>query len=95
MWGYEHTVHRRLRAGKRIWMAEFGFRLAVLIALTLCGWIARFMMRLVHQAPPNRQSPLEFLVAASAIVCLSAGLALLLEGPGLLRDVPKPPRALL
>ncbi len=82
------TIHQRLRAGERIWATEACFRLAGLAALAVAGWIFR-------QIPPRSQaSPREFLAAALAVACLWAGLALALEGPGLLRLMPRPPRAL-
>jgi hypothetical protein len=89
------TIHRRLCAGERIWAAEACFRLAGAGALAFCAWLARWLFRLVHLPPRHPASPLELAAAALAVVSLWAGLALVLEGPGLLRLMPRPPRALI
>lgn len=85
----------RLRRGERCWMAELLLRLAGLAVFYLVAQISRGLCRLVNQPPPHPGSPLEFAVAAAACVGLSVGLALSLEGAGLFRLVPLPPRAWL
>lgn len=85
----------RIRRGERCWSAEFILRSAGLAVLYLSAQITRGLCRLVNQPPPHPGSPLEFAIAAAAFVCLSFGLALSLEGAGLFRPVPLPPRALI
>lgn len=89
------SIIGRLQSGKRWWTAEFVLRTAGLALLGLCLMLARGIMRLVNQPPPHQGSPLELAMAAMAFACLSAGLALFLEGPELFRPVPLPPRPLI
>jgi hypothetical protein len=63
--------------------------------LYVCTLFGRSVIRLVNQPPQHEATALEFAIAATTFVCLSAGLALLFEGQGLFRLVPLPPRALL
>jgi len=83
----------RLERGERWWAAELLLRGAGCVALGILTLLSRWICRLV--LPPQHVGPLQFTIAAAAFVCLSAGLALTLEGPGLFRSVPMPPRALL
>jgi hypothetical protein len=85
----------RLQNGQRWWVAELCLRTAGLWLLVLCGLAMRWCRRLTYEPPHHQATPLELAVAAIAVACLSAGLALLLEGPGLFRHVPLPPRAIL
>jgi len=89
------AIVERLARGERRWLAEFVLRVAGLVSLLLCALLSRVLSRLAEQAPPHSASPLEFLMGAAAFACLSAGLALLIEGAGLFRPVPMPPRALI
>lgn len=66
-------------------------RASGLLLLVVCGLLWRCTCRLADQPA----TPLECAVAALAFACLSVGIALFVEGPGLLRPVPVPPRAWL
>lgn len=88
------TIHQRLRAGERIWVVETCFRLVGVGSLALSAWAARWLFHLVHSPSRHSATSLELAVAALVVVSLWAGLALGLEGPGLLRLMPRPPRAL-
>lgn len=82
------TILQRLRAGGRIWWMEACFRISGLAAIGTASWVFR------HIQAREKADPREFLAAALVVVCLWTGLALALEGPGLLRLMPRPPRAL-
>jgi hypothetical protein len=69
-------------------------RLAGLSLLGACRLALQWLLRLVRLAPPPQATPAEFALAATGFFCLTTGLALLLEGPGLFRSMPRPPRAL-
>jgi hypothetical protein len=89
-----NSILARLHRGNRWWTAEFVLRAAGLGILGFCALMARTVCRLANQPPPHDGSPIEFVLGAVAVVSLWAGLALLFEGPGLFRLMPKPPRAL-
>jgi hypothetical protein len=88
------AIKEQLHRGDRWWIAELILRTAGLGVLAVCALMARTVYRLINQPPAHDGTPLEFIVAATTVVSLWAGLALLFEGPGLFRPVPKPPRAL-
>ena len=90
-----HAILRRLETGERWWAAEAAFAAVAFLMLSLAAWAAREVVLLVHRAPPHPGSPLEFVVALLAVLCGCLGLACLVEGPGLFRLVPVPPRRLL
>lgn len=85
----------RMQQGERVWAAELVFRLSGLGLLGACRSAVLWLMRMVRIAPPHQATPAEFALAVAGFVCLTSGLGLLLEGPGLLRLMPRPPRALL
>lgn len=85
----------RLQQGERVWPAELVLRTAGLASLYACLLAWRWDCCLVAIPPKHDTTPQEFAVSILAVVCLSVGLALTLEGPNLLRRVPLPPRALL
>lgn len=89
------TMFERMKQGDGCWTAELTLRLAGLACLALSAFLARALGRLVNQVPPHSASPVELTVAAAVCACLSAGLALAVEGAGLFRLVPLPPRAWL
>jgi hypothetical protein len=89
------SILSRMEKGERVWAAEFVLRASGLVLLTLCRIAVLGLLRMVRLVPPHQATPAEFAVAAAAFVCLTTGLALLFEGPGLLRLMPRPPRALL
>ena len=88
-------IRHRLESGERWWAAEVVLRLTGLALLGACTAFGRVVVRLAGHPPPHQATPAEFAVAALAFVCLTSGLALLFEGPGLFRLLPMPPRALL
>ena len=80
----------RLHQGERLWAAEAVLRSIGLMLLAGCHRLALLAQRLMG-SPPNHPVTLpEFSLCAAIVVLLSSGLALTLEGPGLLRDVPIP-----
>lgn len=89
------TIIGKMRRGERCWPAEFGLRGAGLVLLALCALLAGVLVRLASHLLPNTETPFEFIVAALTFFCLTGGLALAFVGPGLFREMPKPPRALL
>lgn len=89
------TIISRMQRGERIWAAEVVLRASGLVLLALCRLAVVGLLRMVRLVPPHQATPAEFAVAAAAFFCLTSGLALLFEGPGLLRLQPRPPRALL
>ena len=90
-----HKIRYRLQSDERWWAAEVVLRLVGLALLGICAAFGRIVVRLAGQPPPHQGTPAEFAIAALAFVCLTSGLALLFEGPGLFRLLPMPPRALL
>lgn len=88
------AIISRIEQGERVWVAEAVLRLSGLALLGLARNAAQWLARMVRMAPLHQATPAEFAAAAAAFVCLTAGLALLFEGPGLLRLMPRPPRAL-
>jgi hypothetical protein len=89
------TIIDRMRRGERCWPAEFALRGAGLVLLGLSALLAIALVRLMNHSPRGLETPFEFLLAALAFFCLTGGLALAFSGPGLFRDMPRPPRALL
>lgn len=89
------TILQRLRRGERVWTAELALRSAGAVLLYACLLAWRCDCRLVAASPAHDGTPVEMAVALLVWACLSTGLALTLVGPGLLRRVPLPPRALL
>jgi hypothetical protein len=83
----------KLRRGERCWPAEFVLRATGLGLLGLCALLARIVISDVHRTVVDTAP--EFLLAALAFFCLTGGLALLLFGPRLFKEMPTPPRALL
>ena len=89
-----HAIFPRSESVKRWWEARATFAAAGFTLLLVATWAARETDLIVHRALPHQASPLEFFVALLAVVCGSSGLACLLVGPGLFREVPHPPRDL-
>lgn len=85
----------RLRSGEAGRPVDGGLRACGLALLGGCTCAARCLHRQVGQLPLHPGSPLEAAMAALAVACLWAGLALLIEGTGLFRLMPIPPRAML
>lgn len=89
------TVFSRMQRGERVWIAEIVLRLSGLALLGLCRLAVLALLRMARVVPPHQGTPAGFAVGAAGFVCLTTGLALLFEGPGLFRLMPRPPRALL
>lgn len=89
------TIITRMQRGERAWAAELVLRLSGLGLLGTCRLAVMWLLRMVRAAPPHQATPAEFAVAMAGFFCLTTGLALLVEGPGLFRLMPRPPRALL
>ena len=83
-----------MERGERVWAAEIVLRLSGLGLLGACRFAVLCLARFVRAAPSHQGTPAEFAIAAAGFVCLTTGLALLFQGPRLLRLMPRPPRAL-
>ncbi|MCY1670513.1 hypothetical protein OVA07_05745 [Novosphingobium sp. SL115] len=82
----------RLRRGERWWAAELVFRTIGIALLGGCYRLALVAHRTISVPPPHGTTPGEFALCVGIFLSLAAGLALTMEGPGLLRDLPVPPR---
>lgn len=89
------TILNRMQQGERVWSAEIVLRLSGFALLGMCRLAMVWLLRVARFVPPHNAAPAALAVAAAGFVCLTTGLALLFEGPGLLRLQPRPPRALL
>lgn len=81
----------RLQAGQRWWPAELVLRGLGLAALDGCYRAALSLHRMVMTPPPHQGTPGELASALLLFLLLASGIALTLEGPGLLRQIPIPP----
>jgi hypothetical protein len=86
---------QRLERGERCWPAEIGLRCAGAVLLAVGAILARALHRLVLEPPLHQPRPAECAVALIVLGCLSSGMALAAEGPGLFRLVPRPPKSFL
>jgi hypothetical protein len=82
----------RLRRGERWWAAEVVLRAAGIGLLDGCYRLALLAHRTLAAPSPHDATLAEFAICAATFLALTAGLALTMEGPGLLRDLPVPPR---
>ena len=85
-------IMRRLESGERWWAAEIALRSFGLGLLCLCAASALWLYRSAHQPPPHGARVLEYGAALTAFMSWSLGCAFLVEGPGLFKLVPLPPR---
>ena len=85
-------IFKRLAAGDVSWLAKALVRIAGLCLLVASWFIARLCGQLEHIPPPHQPTLLEFGVAGVAVVVLSLGIAFSIEGAGLFRLQPLPPR---
>lgn len=88
------TLLERLQSGQRWWAAELGLRALAGALLALALACFRHLELRVAGAAGAAPRPAEFAAAALAFAGTVAGLALLIEGPGLFRLVPYPRRRL-
>ena len=82
----------RLRRGERCWAAEIVLRTLGFLLLAGCGKMAFVAHQMTTTPPPHETTVDEFTVCAATFLLLTSGLACTLEGPGLFRQVPIPPR---
>jgi hypothetical protein len=85
-------IMRRLESGERWWAAEIVLRSFGLSLLALCAATALWLCRSVHQPPAHSARALEYGAALVAFLSWSLGWAFLVEGPGLFKLIPVPPR---
>jgi len=83
---------RRLESGERWWTAEIVLRSLGIGLLTFCALAAHWLYVSAHQPPPHQARALEYGAALVAFLSWSLGWALLVEGPGLFKLIPVPPR---
>ena len=83
----------RLRRGERWWPAELLLRIAGLAFLYGACKLAVLAHHLIMRPPLHEPSLGEFAISAATFLCLTCGLALTVEGPGLFRLVPIPARS--
>lgn len=83
---------RQLEEGEGGWAAQLGLRLGGALLLGTCALLAWALFVSMHRPPEHNASPAEFGEALSSVVTWALGWALLIEGPGLFRLIPVPPR---
>ena len=71
---------------------DLAFRIAGTGFVGLAAWVFRLLSRTSGLSPPHDPEPAEMVAALLVFLSLSLGLALLLEGSGLVAPVPAPPR---
>lgn len=86
------TFLYRLERGAGGWPAQLSLRLGGALLLGLCALAVWALAVSMHRPPFHSASPAEFGEAISSVVTWSLGWALLIEGPGLFRLIPVPPR---
>lgn len=89
------SVLDRLRQGQRYWPAEIGLRALGIGLLAACSKVLLLVHQMVTTPPSHQATVAEFGLCAVAFVALTCGLAFTIEGPGLFRWVPIPPRSLI
>lgn len=89
------TVMRRLRNSERWWAAEIAFRVLALACLGMAVFCLTQLERSVDKPPAHQATLAEFAMSGAGVVLFSAGIACLIEGPGLFRLVPYPRRWLI
>ena len=85
-------IMRRLETGERWWAAEIALRSFGLALLGLCAASALWLYRSAHQPPLHDARAFEYGAALVAFMSWSLGGALLVEGAGLFKLIPVPPR---
>lgn len=88
------AVMRRLQSGERWWAAEIAFRVVALVCFGLVVLCLLHLERSVDRLPAHEPTLAEFAVSGAGVVLFSAGIACLIEGPGLFRLIPDPRRRL-
>lgn len=82
----------RLEIGAGGWPAQLGLRFGGAVLLGLCALAVTVLAASIHYPPPHAAWPTEFGEAAISVITWALGWALLIEGPGLFRLIPVPPR---
>jgi hypothetical protein len=85
-------IMRRLESGERWWTAEIALRSFGLVLLGFCAFAAMWLYRSVHASPAHVIAAFHYLVAALVFLSWSLGWCFLVEGPGLFKLIPVPPR---
>jgi len=83
---------RHLEEGTGGWRAQLGLRLGGVLLLGACALAVWALVVSMHRPPEHSASPAEFGEAISSVAAWMLGWALLIEGPGLFRLIPVPPR---
>ncbi|MDG2532113.1 hypothetical protein P6144_00495 [Sphingomonas sp. HITSZ_GF] len=83
---------RRLERGAGGWPAQLGLRLGGAAMLGLCALAAWALTVSMHRPPLHSADPAEYGEAIFSVIAWGLGWALLIEGPGLFRLIPVPPR---
>lgn len=89
------AAFHRMLSGQRRWQIETALRTLGAALVTLAGACGRLLVLLFAGPLPQQAGLREFLIAALAFGLFVAGLALLIEGPALFRQVPYPRRRLI
>lgn len=71
---------------------ELAFRTAGAGFVGLAAWLFRLLARASGLSPPHEPEPAEMAAALVVFLSFSLGLALLLEGSGIVAAAPTPPR---
>ena len=93
--GQVKAIICRLASGRRWWAAEVILRTAGLGGLAGAWLVGACVHRRVTADPGRPEGAADFLLCLLVVILLSSGLALLIQGRGLFRRVPRPPRPLL
>lgn len=86
------TIPFKPIAGRCSGSKDLLFRAAGAGFLGLAGYLFRLCARTTSLAAPHEAEPAELATALLVFLSLSLGLALLLEGSGILAAAPAPPR---
>lgn len=82
----------RLESGAGGWQAQAGLRLGGALLLGGCALAVWALIASIHHPPLHNADPAEFGEAVFSVIAWALGWALLIEGPGLFRLIPVPPR---
>ena len=73
-------------------LADLAFRITGASFVGMAAWVFRMLSRANGLSPPHEPEPIEMAAALLVFLSLSLGLALLLEGSGIVAAPPVPPR---
>ncbi|MBB4839700.1 MULTISPECIES: hypothetical protein [Sphingomonas] len=83
---------RRMEQGEGGWPAQLWLRFGGVLLLGACALAVWTLVVSMNRPPQHNATPAEFGEALSGVVAWTLGWALLIEGPGLFRLIPVPPR---